>query len=57
MPLGLQLFIGHSDPDSILGVTPGAVVELEEGDDFMRCEDGDFLELENNKMANKKISE
>lgn len=47
MPLGLQLFIGHNDPDSILGVNPGAVVELEEGNDFMRCEDGDFLELEN----------
>lgn len=47
MPLGVILHIGHSDPDSILGVLPGSVLELEEGNDFMRCEDGQFLELEN----------
>lgn len=47
MPLGIQLHIGDIEPDSILGSSPGKGLELEEGNDFLRCEDGDFLELEN----------
>lgn len=47
MPLGLQLHLGDIEPDSIIGVNPGFALELEEGNDFLRSEDGDFLELEN----------
>lgn len=46
MPLGIHLHVGHSDPDSIVGLEPKGLIELEAGNDYLETENGSNLEIE-----------